>query len=109
VRATTSLETDRRGRRELRARGSSHLIILDVRLPDGSGFDFCREMRRLGLRQPILMLTVQADETDKVLGLELGADDYVTKPTACASCCRACGRCCGGRSSAGSMSPFTGE
>lgn len=56
------------------------LIILDVRLPDGSGFDFCRQMRQLGLRQPILMLTVQRDEIDKVLGLELGADDYVTKP-----------------------------
>jgi DNA-binding response OmpR family regulator len=57
-----------------------HLIILDVRLPDGSGFDFCRQMRQLGLRQPILMLTVQRDEIDKVLGLEIGADDYVTKP-----------------------------
>jgi DNA-binding response OmpR family regulator len=56
------------------------LVILDVRLPDGSGFDFCREMRRLGLRQPILMLTVQSDELDKVLGLEMGADDYLTKP-----------------------------
>ena len=56
------------------------LIILDVRLPDGSGFDFCREMRRLGLRQPILLLTVRGDEVDKVLGLEMGADDYVTKP-----------------------------
>jgi DNA-binding response OmpR family regulator len=57
-----------------------HLVILDVRLPDGSGFDFCRHMRQLGLRQPILMLTVRADEMDKVLGLEMGADDYVTKP-----------------------------
>ncbi len=57
-----------------------HLIILDVRLPDGSGFDFCRRMRSLGLRQPILMLTVRAEEMDKVLGLEMGADDYVTKP-----------------------------
>ncbi|WP_374686889.1 response regulator transcription factor [Promineifilum sp.] len=56
------------------------LIILDVRLPDGSGFDFCRELRQLGLRQPILMLTVRGDEVDKVLGLEMGADDYVTKP-----------------------------
>ena len=56
------------------------LIILDVRLPDGSGFDFCRELRRLGLRQPILLLTVRGDEVDKVLGLEMGADDYVTKP-----------------------------
>jgi DNA-binding response OmpR family regulator len=57
-----------------------HLIILDVRLPDGSGFDFCKQMRGLGLRQPILMLTVQSDEVDKVLGLEMGADDYLTKP-----------------------------
>jgi len=56
------------------------LIILDVRLPDGSGFDFCRQIRQLGLRQPVLMLTVRADEMDKVLGLEMGADDYLTKP-----------------------------
>ncbi len=59
---------------------SPALVVLDVRLPDGSGFDFCREMRRLGLRQPILMLTVQSDPVDKVLGLEMGADDYLTKP-----------------------------
>jgi DNA-binding response OmpR family regulator len=57
-----------------------HLIVLDVRLPDGSGFDFCRQMRQMGLSQPILMLTVQREEMDKVLGLEMGADDYVTKP-----------------------------
>ena len=56
------------------------LIILDVRLPDGVGFDFCRRMRELGLRQPILMLTARREELDKVLGLEMGADDYVTKP-----------------------------
>jgi DNA-binding response OmpR family regulator len=56
------------------------LVVLDVRLPDASGFDVCRELRRLGLRQPILMLTVQAEELDKVLGLEMGADDYMTKP-----------------------------
>ena len=58
----------------------THLIILDLRLPDGSGFDFCRRMRQAGLSQPIIMLTAQQDETDKVLGLEMGADDYVTKP-----------------------------
>jgi DNA-binding response OmpR family regulator len=57
-----------------------HLIILDVRLPDGSGFDFCRQMRQLGVRQPVIMLTVQSDEMDKVIGLEMGADDYMTKP-----------------------------
>jgi DNA-binding response OmpR family regulator len=57
-----------------------HLIILDVRLPDGSGFDFCRQMRQVGVHQPILILTVQNEELDKVLGLEMGADDYLTKP-----------------------------
>jgi DNA-binding response OmpR family regulator len=57
-----------------------HLAILDVRLPDGSGFDFCRQMRTLGLRLPIIMLTARREEMDKVLGLEMGADDYVTKP-----------------------------
>jgi DNA-binding response OmpR family regulator len=56
------------------------LIILDVRLPDGSGFNFCRRMRTMNLKQPILMLTVRSDEMDKVLGLEMGADDYMTKP-----------------------------
>ncbi len=59
---------------------SPHLIILDVRLPDGSGFDVCRQLRQLKLRQPILMLTVRRDEIDRVLGLEMGADDYLTKP-----------------------------
>jgi DNA-binding response OmpR family regulator len=56
------------------------LIILDLRLPDGSGFDFCQQIRQLGLHQPILMLTVQREEMDRVLGLEVGADDYLTKP-----------------------------
>ncbi len=57
-----------------------HLIILDVRLPDGSGFDICRQMRQMSLHQPILFLTARAEEMDKVLGLEMGADDYLTKP-----------------------------
>jgi two-component system response regulator VicR len=60
--------------------GRPRLILLDVRLPDGSGFDVCREMRQLGLRQPIVMLTARRAEIDRVLGLEMGADDYVTKP-----------------------------
>jgi DNA-binding response OmpR family regulator len=57
-----------------------HLIILDVRLPDMLGFDVCRRLRELDLRQPIMMLTARQEEMDKVLGLEMGADDYVTKP-----------------------------
>jgi DNA-binding response OmpR family regulator len=57
-----------------------HLILLDIRLPDISGFDVCRQLRAEGKRQPILMLTARDEEVDKVLGLELGADDYVVKP-----------------------------
>ncbi len=57
-----------------------HLIILDVRLPDETGFDVCRRIRQLKMHQPILMLTARREEADKVLGLEMGADDYVTKP-----------------------------
>ncbi len=56
------------------------LFILDVRLPDITGFDVCQRLRKLQFHQPILILTVQSDEVDKVLGLEMGADDYVTKP-----------------------------
>jgi two-component system response regulator VicR len=56
------------------------LILLDIRLPELSGFDVCRQLRAEGKRQPILMLTARDEETDKVLGLELGADDYVVKP-----------------------------
>lgn len=65
---------------EFVSRNSPHLILLDIRLPDGSGFDVCRQIRQSGFRQPIIMLTAQHDELDKVLGLEMGADDYVTKP-----------------------------
>ena len=56
------------------------LVLLDVRLPDGSGFDFCRQMRQKGLHMPVIILSVQGEEMDKILGLEMGADDYITKP-----------------------------
>jgi len=56
------------------------LILLDVMLPGQDGFEVCRELRRHGVRTPILMLTARAQESEKVLGLETGADDYVTKP-----------------------------
>jgi DNA-binding response OmpR family regulator len=56
------------------------LILLDIRLPDISGFDVCRELRRMGMRQPILMVTARDEEVDRILGLELGADDYIVKP-----------------------------
>ena len=56
------------------------LILLDLMLPGMSGFDVCREVRQSGSSTPILMLTAREEEADKVLGLELGADDYITKP-----------------------------
>lgn len=57
-----------------------HLIILDIRLPGISGLEVCKQLRQSGLHQPVIMLTVRSEEVDKVLGLEMGADDYVTKP-----------------------------
>jgi len=56
------------------------LIILDVMLPGRSGLDICHDIRRAGLATPILMLTARSQIVDKVLGLKLGADDYLTKP-----------------------------
>jgi two-component system alkaline phosphatase synthesis response regulator PhoP len=56
------------------------LIILDLMLPGKNGMDVCKDLRKEGVSTPILMLTSKKEEVDKVLGLELGADDYVTKP-----------------------------
>ena len=56
------------------------LILLDLMLPKKDGFEVCREIRRAGVESKILMLTARTQDTDKVLGLDLGADDYVTKP-----------------------------
>ncbi len=56
------------------------LIILDVMMPKMSGFDVCKAMRKAGIMTPIIFLTAKSEEIDKVLGLELGADDYLTKP-----------------------------
>ena len=56
------------------------LILLDIMLPQVSGFDVCRRIRKEGLATPIIMLTAKNQESDVVLGLDLGADDYVTKP-----------------------------
>jgi len=76
----TDVATD--GERALRAveSGRPDLILLDVMLPKLDGFDVCRELRRRGAAMPIILLTAKAHESEKVLGLELGADDYVTKP-----------------------------
>lgn len=68
---------------EARARLAQHepaLAIFDVGLPDGNGLDLCRELRAAGSRLPLLMLSARSEELDRVLGLELGADDYLAKP-----------------------------
>ncbi len=56
------------------------LILLDVMLPSMSGFDVCKNARLQGITTPVILLTAKGEEIDKVLGLELGADDYITKP-----------------------------
>ncbi|MGE5315861.1 MAG: response regulator transcription factor [Acidobacteriota bacterium] len=61
-------------------RGGIDVIILDLGLPGRSGIDVCRDLRKENILTPILMLTCRSEEIDKVLGLELGADDYMTKP-----------------------------
>lgn len=60
--------------------GSFDLVLLDVMLPGKDGFEVCRELRRAKLQTPIILLTAKSHEAEKILGLELGADDYVTKP-----------------------------
>jgi DNA-binding response OmpR family regulator len=60
--------------------GNFDLVLLDVMLPKKDGFEVCRELRRGGCKIPIIMLTAKTHDAEKVLGLEVGADDYVTKP-----------------------------
>jgi DNA-binding response OmpR family regulator len=66
----------------LRELGAAHpsLVLLEVTLPDGSGFEVCRELRKADLAVPVIMMSARADEIDVVVALEIGADDYVTKP-----------------------------
>jgi two-component system alkaline phosphatase synthesis response regulator PhoP len=64
----------------LALRENPHLILLDIMLPGMNGLDVCRELRQKGFEAPIIMLTAKSEEVDRVVGLEIGADDYVTKP-----------------------------
>src|SRR5580765_8513679 len=72
-------ETGAEGLREV---GVAHpsLVLLEVALPDGSGFDVCRELRKADSAVPVIMMSSRSDEIDVVVALEIGADDYVTKP-----------------------------
>jgi DNA-binding response OmpR family regulator len=64
-----------------KARESSwNLILLDIMLPRKDGLEVCRELRRSGIKIPIIMVTAKSEEAERVLGLEIGADDYITKP-----------------------------
>lgn len=65
---------------EMALAGSFDLVILDVMLPGRDGMDVCRELRQRGLQVPVLMLTARSQVVDRVVGLKLGADDYLTKP-----------------------------
>jgi two-component system alkaline phosphatase synthesis response regulator PhoP len=72
-------ETGAEGLREL-GTGHPSLVLLEVALPDGSGFDVCRELRRIDALVPVIMMSSRSDEIDVVVALEIGADDYVVKP-----------------------------
>ena len=65
---------------EMALREEADLILLDVMMPGMNGYEVCRRLRENGVTIPVIMLTAKGEEVDKVLGLELGADDYVTKP-----------------------------
>jgi DNA-binding response OmpR family regulator len=77
---SVTLVTDGEAAVERARTGEFDGILLDVMLPKKDGFEVCRELRRDGIRTPIILLTARAQEAEKILGLELGADDYVTKP-----------------------------
>jgi DNA-binding response OmpR family regulator len=76
----TSTATDGYQALAVAAREAPDLILLDIMMPEMSGWDVCRELRGKGIDVPIIMLTARGEETDRVHGLELGADDYITKP-----------------------------
>lgn len=75
-----SLAADRRSLETVLATAAIDLVVLDVLLPDGSGLDICREMRRRRPALPVILLTALKEEVDRIIGLEIGADDYLGKP-----------------------------
>lgn len=75
-----STASDLRSCNDVLARRTPDLIVLDVMLPDGSGLDLCRDLRNRRPRIPVILLTALKEDIDRILGLEIGADDYVGKP-----------------------------
>lgn len=76
----TAVAVEGRRALQLGAEGSWDLILMDVMLPQMDGFEVCAQLRRAGVRTPIILLTALAQEAQKVMGLDSGADDYITKP-----------------------------
>lgn len=76
----TDMASDGMKALELLKANQYNLVILDVMMPEMSGFDVCKKMRQMGNDVPVILLTAKGEEIDRVLGLELGADDYITKP-----------------------------
>src|SRR5258708_2245855 len=75
-----SLASDQRTMKEALVMNEVSLIVLDVLLPDGSGLDICRDLRREGSEVPVIILTALKEDVDRIIGLEIGADDYLGKP-----------------------------
>jgi DNA-binding response OmpR family regulator len=75
-----TLASDRRTMDDALRVNEVSLVVLDVMLPDGSGLDICRDLRRLDLQLPVILLTALKEDVDRIIGLEIGADDYLGKP-----------------------------
>lgn len=74
------LASDQRTMKDALIANEVRLIVLDVMLPDGSGLDICRDLRREGSEVPVILLTALKEDVDRIIGLEIGADDYLGKP-----------------------------
>lgn len=94
-----NVETAADGRDALAKAPKADLVLLDIMLPEIDGLEVCRRLKSSPQTSgiPIIMLTAKAEEIDRVLGLEMGADDYVVKPFPCASSSRASKPCCAAR------------
>lgn len=75
-----TLASDRRTMDDALRVNEVSLVVLDVMLPDGSGLDICRDLRRLDIQIPVILLTALKEDVDRIIGLEIGADDYLGKP-----------------------------
>lgn len=75
-----TIASDQRSMKDALQSNEVDLIVLDVLLPDGSGLDFCRDLRREGSLVPVILLTALKEDIDRIIGLEIGADDYLGKP-----------------------------